>query len=377
MERHQVIPRANWQESVLDLGFTFHTMNGDPYWDESVCYSFSDKEVTQLEKATAELEEMCLQLVGDLVAQGSYDRLKIPEIAHPLIEASWQNSHRNLYGRFDFSYDGVEGSPPKLLEYNADTPTSLLESSIIQWQWLSDVFPDRDQFNAIHEKIVSAWKAIPLEDPTVYFTCISNQQEDRITIEYLQDTALQAGLKAEFIDIEDIGWNGDSFVDLYDNEIQTLFKLYPWEWLLEDEFAANIIQSSTLFMEPAWKMLLSNKGILALLWEKFPNHPYLLPAYLEENKITGKSVKKPLWSREGENIQILKSQAGGTSLVTTGPYEGDDYVYQAYQALPDFDGNYPVIGSWVIASQPAGIGIREDKHLITGSNARFVPHYIK
>lgn len=377
MERHQVTPRSNWEKSVLDLGFTFHTMNGDPYWDESVCYSFSPDEINQLEKATAELETMCLQVVEDVVTQGSYDRLRIPEIAHPLIEASWQRGHRNLYGRFDFSYDGIEGSFPKLLEYNADTPTSLLEASVIQWQWLSEVFPDRDQFNTIHEKIVSAWQAIPLEDPMVYFTCIADQPEDRITIDYLRDTALQAGLQADFIDIEDIGWNGDCFVDLNEQEIHTLFKLYPWEWLMEDEFATNIIQSSTLFMEPAWKMILSNKGILALLWEKFPNHPYLLPAYLENNKITGKSVKKPLLSREGENIQILKAQSGGAALTTTGPYDGDDYIYQAYQPLPDFNGNYPVIGSWVIASQPAGIGIREDTHLITGSNARFVPHFIK
>ena len=43
--------------------------------------------------------------------------------------------------------------------------------------------------------------------------------------------------------------------------------------------------------------------------------------------------------------------------------------------LPDFDGHHPVIGSWVIANQAAGIGIREDTSPITGNNSRFVPHY--
>ena len=35
-----------------------------------------------------------------------------------------------------------------------------------------------------------------------------------------------------------------------------------------------------------------------------------------------------------------------------------------------------MIGSWLVASQPCGIGIREDTSLVTGNNARFVPHII-
>jgi glutathionylspermidine synthase len=36
-----------------------------------------------------------------------------------------------LYGRFDLAYRG--DGPPKLLEYNADTPTALFEAAVVQW----------------------------------------------------------------------------------------------------------------------------------------------------------------------------------------------------------------------------------------------------
>jgi glutathionylspermidine synthase len=50
------------------------------------------------------------------------------------------------------------------------------------------------------------------------------------------------------------------------------------------------------------------------------------------------------------------------------------YIYQQYCAPPNFDGNYPVLGSWVIDGESAGIGIRESNTLVTGNFSRFVPH---
>lgn len=375
MERISLTPRQGWDKKVTDLGFSFHTIQGDLYWDESACYSFSAQEIDMLEEATAELEQLCLEVVDKVISQDLYHRLAIPDQACALIDASWKNGHKNLYGRFDFSYSGEESSPPKLLEYNADTPTSLFEASVVQWQWLEDVIPDGDQFNSIHEKLIDAWKGMNFEDPTVYFTCMGDHEEDRVTVEYLRDTALQAGLQVPFIDLRDIGWDGDSFVDLEDRPIDTLFKLYPWEWMLKEEFGSHIIDSSTLFIEPAWKMILSNKGLLALLWEHFPNHPNLLPSFFDKTQLQGKSVRKPLLSREGANISFISQEQGGGDLVTAGPYGAEGYVYQEQCSLPNFDGHYPVIGSWVIASEPAGIGIREDRSPITGNDSRFIPHY--
>lgn len=373
MERITLTPRHDWKRTVVDLGFSFHTINGDPYWDETACYAFTANEIDTIEEITADLESMCLEVVDRVVSQGLYDQLRIPEMARPLIEASWKGGHKNLYGRFDLAYNGVEGSPIKVLEYNADTPTSLLEASVVQWQWLSQVMPDGDQFNSIHEKLIAAWQAFDLDSENVHFSCIASHEEDHITVDYLRDTALQAGFKPQFLDIQEIGWDGDRFVDLDNREIHTLFKLYPWEWLLSEAFGAHIIKSTTLFIEPPWKMILSNKGLMALLWEFFPDHPNLLPASFNEHEIRGKKVCKPLLSREGANVSIVSS--GRISTSTAGPYGSEGYVYQSYYPIPDFEGNYPIIGSWVIASESAGIGIREDKSPITGNDSRFIPHY--
>ncbi len=118
--------------------------------------------------------------------------------------------------------------------------------------------------------------------------------------------------------------------------------------------------------------MLSNKAVLPLLWELFPGHPNLLPASFEP--LRGDQVKKPVLGREGANISVIRG--GRTVAETPGDYGADGFVYQQYAALPDFGGLRPVVGSWVVDGEPAGMGIREDG-LITGNLARFVPHAIE
>jgi glutathionylspermidine synthase len=157
--------------------------------------------------------------------------------------------------------------------------------------------------------------------------------------------------------------------------IKNIFKLYPWEWLISDAFARNILQDENraFWIEPAWKMILSNKAILPILWELFPDHPLLLPAYFEAGRLS-RFVKKPILSREGANIDLVTD--GRLLHHTDGQYGREGYIFQELFELPDFDGNYPVIGSWVIGQEPAGMGIREANTLVTDNKSRFVPHLI-
>jgi glutathionylspermidine synthase len=201
---------------------------------------------------------------------------------------------------------------------------------------------------------------------------VKDNPEDFGNLEYLRDCALQGGWDARPIYIEDLGWDGARFVDLQDAPIETLFKLYPWEWLVREDFGSHLLARPARLIEPAWKMLLSNKALLVLLWEMNYGHPNLLPTYFSPQPFAGDHVKKPLLSREGANVTI---RSRGVVRWQPGNYGKEGFVYQAIAPLPSFDGRYPVIGSWIVGDAAAGIGIREDDSPITRNSSRFVPHY--
>ena len=412
MKRHRCQPRPDWREKVERVGLTFHSHDDGPYWDESACYELTAAEVEALELAANQLHFLCIDAAEAVIKNKWWSRLGICEAAIPVILKSWERDDFSLYGRFDFSYDGL--TPPKLLEYNADTPTALVEAAVAQWFWVQELHPQADQFNSIHERLIAAWKrfagarvvstrsssegkpgAENLEahsasgvlrvgttrapilqpPPTIHFSCVKEMAEDEMTILYLRDTCEQAGVKTKSVFIDDIGWHQreNHFVDLDHERIERAFKLYPWEWLWHEEFSEHLAKDSLQFIEPAWKMLLSNKGLLPILWELFPDHPNLLPAYENAELLGSRYIRKPKLSREGNNISWIE---GGVAVEKNGGSYGEEgFVYQATANLPDFDGNHPVFGVWVVDHEAAGLGIREDTRRITGNLSRFVPHY--
>jgi glutathionylspermidine synthase len=373
VRRLAISPRPDWRKKVEEVGLTWHSSD-QVYWNESAFYEFTAKEVDLLESATNELEAMTLAAAQHIIDNRLYSRLGIPDVAVPLIESSWEAEPPSLYGRFDLAYDGV--LPPKLLEYNADTPTSLVEAAVAQWYWLQDVFPKRDQFNSIHERLVALWKELTpyLPGQRVDF-CSMDDAEDGMTVTYLQDTAQQAGLTTSAFPIDEIGWDGSGFLGPGNELLGALFKLYPWEWLVREEFGRHIGSAGTLWIEPPWKMLLSNKGLLPVLWELYPRHPYLLEAHFDAPGLMLSWVKKPLLGREGANITMHQP---GQDLETGGDYGEEGFIYQDLAPVKCFDGSYPVIGSWVIGHEEgnaaAGMGIRESDTPITGNTSRFTPH---
>jgi len=376
MKRIVTSPRNNWQAAVEKLGFGFHTTDV-PYWREDAYYEFSLAEITKIEQATQELWGMCLEAVQHVIDHRLYPLFSIPPKAIPLIEKSWNLDAPAIYGRFDFGYDGDN---LKLFEFNADTPTSLFEAGIVQWFWLQDFDKDKDQLNSVHEKLIGYWKYLKpyLYEGPVHFACIKQSLEDLTTVEYIRDCAVQAGLETKLIFIDDLGWLEErkSFVDLEDQPIKNLFKLYPWEWMVNEPFFEQLlIKEDMHWIEPAWKMILSNKAILPLLWELFPNCPYILECYHEAENTLTDYVRKPLLSREGANVQIVKG--GLVAAHTSGEYGAEGFVCQARFDSPAFEGQTPVLGSWVIGQEPAGLGIRETADLITSNTSCFIPHLIR
>ena len=384
MQRIACPERDDWRTTAESAGFDFHTIDGERYWDERAYYAFTLDEIErQIEAPTGEIDAMCLELVGKAVDDEEYlQRLKIPEGYWDLISDSWHNDQQSLYGRLDLCFDG--SNPARLLEYNADTPTSIFESAVFQWTWLEQaieraIIPKRaDQYNSIHERLIDAWKKLGRTDH-LHLAGMLENTEDAGTLAYLQDTAAQAGLATTMIDIESVGLRDDgNFVDLDDRRIELAFKLYPWEWMFQDAFGTKLASAPTRWIEPPWKAILSNKGILPLLWEMFPKHPNLLPAYFEDDPkaamLRSSFVRKPLYSREGSNVAIVVD--GVAVDQDEGPYGAEGYIRQAVATLPRLDGNYVALGSWIAAGQPCGLSAREDLSPITKNTSRFLPHAI-
>jgi glutathionylspermidine synthase len=395
MRRLTATPRRDWQDRVARVGLTYHTLaDGSPYWDESAYWEFSSAEIDRLEAATAEIQRLALAAGDVILNQDRLAQMGIPSAAAPAIRAAWNNEPPALYGRLDLAYDGTS---IKLLEYNADTPTGLVEAAVAQWYWLQDCFPGADQFNSLHEKLVAKWKDLKdyINSPA-YFADVGTD-EDRMTAAYLQDTAQQGGLKTRHIAMHEIGWDSKRlcFVDLDNHAIETLFKLYPWEWLLNEPFGPQALSTlppasplqpygprkdrrqwgSLLWIEPIWKMLWSNKALLAILWELNPGHELLLPAYLDSPRELTSYVRKPLLGREGSGIAVVRD-----GLLAEGVQTGDGdsaCVYQALASMASGGGKLAVFGSWLVDGEPAGMGIRESKGLVTNNTSCFVPHLFR
>ncbi|WP_347260941.1 glutathionylspermidine synthase family protein [Rudaea sp.] len=391
MRRIEIAERPDWRASAERLGFRFHTIAGEVYWDERACYAFTLGEIERdIETPTGELHEMAMDLVADCVRdEALLKRLAIPETYWNWIADSWRTAAPHVYGRMDLAYDGH--GPAKLYEFNYDTPTSLYEAAFFQWHWLEEqkqrgVLPaNADQYNLIQENLIEAFGAIARRLPRpFYFSAVRESVEDQATITYLRDCAEQAGIATKAIAVEDIGLAKDGrFTDLDDGVIGTLFKLYPLEFMFAEEFGEALPKSGIHLIEPPWKAILSNKGVLPLLWQRHENHPNLLPAFFDEAQFEDDAraalpagwVRKPFFSREGANIEM--HLADDSTTASAGPYDDAPTIRQAVHPLPRFDGGYPLVGSWVVGDRPSGIGIREDATLITRDTARFVPHIIE
>jgi glutathionylspermidine synthase len=419
------VVRPRWRETVAGQGLIYNDTllpSGETvsYWREGPFYDFTADEVETLHTDAATLFEMCVAAGDHILENGLLDRLGIPDFAWDQVARTWYDDDTgpggrsrgdfspSVYGRFDLRYDGAR---PQLLEFNADTPTALPESAVIQWYWHVETSQGKDQWNALHERLVDAWQrnidrlrqARPhLPTPlTIHFACdgADGSGEDLFNTEYLMETARQAleprGYRVKFVWMSQIGAGDpatdDHFYDADLERIYVIFKLYPWEWMTTERFARQCfrdmgdpLRDSTVWIEPPYKMLWSNKGLLPVLWELYGDDParreLLLPAYFEADRPAWLTsyVRKPLLGREGANVTIVVD--GETVLSTPGPYDGP-FVCQGYAPLPAFADEHgrawhPVLGVWLVDGEPAGLGIRESAGPVTDNLSHFVPHTI-
>ncbi|MCH9672687.1 MAG: glutathionylspermidine synthase family protein [Gammaproteobacteria bacterium] len=387
MRRVPMAKRPDARQRLEAGGCFFADMYGEPYMWESMpqayAYEFAAEEVERLQEATRALHDVALAVVDYAAThESALASLGVPDNLAQAAMASWRRQDVALYQRMDLGLDPTDGQF-KLLEYNGDTPTGVVEMNCYL-DWLYDAIeldmlpPGADQFNEFRMELTEHFGNLAAGAP-LYFAAARGLTEEENTVEFLRLCADDAGHDARFIFLDEIGVDAQhNFADQDQFVIENLFKLLPWEDIAIGPYAQAAQRTTTCrFFEPMWKMVWSNKAFLVLAWELFEGHEHLLPAFFEDDPRASTLkhyIRKPQWGREGQNMSIVRDGTVGESL--GGEYADDRMIVQALIDLPSFDGRYPVFGSWVIAGKPAGILIREDAHPITSNLSNCLPHYV-
>lgn len=379
--RFELIPeREKWREKLAAAGLRYHSVGGR-YWIEGERLAIPERDIELLERATRETHLMYVDLAEDVCARGDVERLGFPAELASAIDWSFKNERDlTLMGRFDFLHcPGEKGMARwKCAEYNADCPTLLIESSVAQWFWAQETAPGEQQFNQIHEKLVDRFAFLKERLPdTLHVAGFEGSAEEACHLEYVRDCAIQGGFVAKSAWLEQLEWNAERFETLKtpsQESVETLYKIAPWEWLFE-RGVNTAIHSATRTLEPMWKAILSNKGALAMLWERHEGHPCLLPSFLEPGPLSGERfVKKPFFSRSGQNMSLYSAE-GALEDYTDGYLNPAQFLYQRYAPIDPRGGRFLTYGSWVVGEEPAGLGVRESSRWAANERTcLFLPH---
>jgi glutathionylspermidine synthase len=396
MQRIKTDVRPGYVQKLQDMGFTWHThTSGAPYWDESAYWSISGNEAEKLQTGAREGYQMILDTIEFVISSGQLALFGYSAEQCAVIEKSWEesDSEPTLYGRFDMAFDGTQ---PKILEFNGDNPGSLFETAMVQRAWAQELFPNKQQFNMLHERMLSIFKVLAqfnasrsvtsAWNPVLHITGLGGDPESEGTAAYLANCAEQAGISVNLLALNEIGLYDDRdgdppfFVDVENQPIHTLLKLRPLDWMLSggdlsDAMASSLTSGAMRIIEPAWKMLASNKRMMSFLWNRYAYHPLLLNTSMTP-LIGMDQVRKPVTGYEGQNI-VITTAAGVEVERTQGAFAETQSVYQERATLANADGNNAVFGVWLVDGDGVALSVRESDHLITDNNSRFVPHIIE
>ncbi len=375
------------------LGFVWHTDSDESSYISDELVVLSEQEAEAYYEATNELYDMYVEAAEHVVENNLFHEVGIPFNLIDIIKESWENDvHWHLYGRFDLA-GGIDGKPVKLLEFNADTPTALFETAIIQWAMLKqNDLEEESQFNGLYEALVDNFKRLVTleEDVSTFeerydgwnflFTSVKGNSEEENTVRLLQYIATEAGYQTEFAYIDDIEFSVEKGIEYEGTSYELWFKLIPWEDIALEEsdlamLLTNIIKNQkAIIFNPAYVLLFQSKGLLKILWDLYPNHPLLLESSFEP--LEGqKQVKKPVFGREGGNVSILDENALELEAVE-GDYANHKMIYQAYTELPtDTQGNSYQAGVFY-AYEACGLGFRKGGKILDNMS-KFVGHIVK
>ncbi len=391
IELHPIRPLDD--ETLEQIGFTWHTDEDGSKYVSDRLVKITQQEAEAYYKAVNELYDMYVQAAEHVIQNDLFFELGIPFNLVDIIKKSWENDvHWHIYGRFDLA-GGTDGKPIKLIEFNADTPTALFETAILQWVLLKhNGLDETKQFNNVYEAISTNFKRLItlFDDPELFeelyegwkilFSSVEGNDEEEATTRLLQQMATDAGFATEFEFLHNVRFDEEGIYDMNENPFEYWFKLYPWEDIAieEGELATtltNIVKNQkAIILNPAYTLLFQSKGMMKILCDLFPDSPYLLKTSFEP--LEGlKQVEKPVFGREGANIRIIDADASVIA-EEEGPYDNFKKVYQEFAELPkDSEGNIYQAGVF-FAYEGCGLGFRRSRNPIVDNMSKFVGHIL-
>lgn len=375
------------------LGFVWHTDSDETSYISDELVVLSETEAEAYYAATNELYDMYVEAAEYVIENNLFHEIGIPFNLIDAIKESWGNDvHWHLYGRFDLA-GGIDAKPIKLLEFNADTPTALFETAIIQWAILKqNNLEESSQFNATYEALVDNFKRLVIleEDVSTFeerydgwkflFTSIRGNAEEENTVRLLQHMANEAGYETQFAYIDDVEFDPEEGISFQDESYELWFKLIPWEDIALEEsdlamLLTNIIKNQkAIVFNPAYTLLFQSKGLLKILWDLYPNHPLLLESSFEP--LEGQmQVKKPVFGREGGSVSILDSDGDVVEHIEA-DYDNHKMLYQAYTELATDDIGDSYQAGVFYAYEACGLGFRKGGKILDNMS-KFVGHVVK
>ncbi|APW65824.1 glutathionylspermidine synthase [Poseidonibacter parvus] len=381
-------------EYLESIGFVWHTDEDNSSYIADEVVVVNENEANAYYEACNELYDMFCEAGEHVIENDLFHEINIPFNLVETIKESWENDvHWHLYSRFDLA-GGLDGAPIKLIEFNADTPTSLFETAIIQWALLkANGLDEASQFNNLYDALKDNFKRIITLDSDIekfdeyyndlgwkiLFSSISSSAEDENTTKLLQHIANEAGFNTDFEFIDKVGFNDEGiFKD--EESFEFWFKLIPWEDIAIDEselalVLADIIkEKKAIIFNPAYTLMFQSKGFMKILWDLYPNHPLLLETSFEP--LDGKKqVEKRCFGREGANTKII-NEDGSIDVQTEGEYEGHKAIYQEYVELNTDSNGVTYQAGVFYAYEACALGFRRGEKILDNMS-KFVGHIVK
>lgn len=391
MKLRKITPLS--RDYLEQIGFSWHTDEDGSDYIESELVELTQEEAEAFYAAANELYDMYVAAAQYVIDNDLFSELEIPFNLIEAIKMSWENDvHWHLYGRFDLA-GGIDGKPIKLIEFNADTPTCLFETAILQWAALKQNSLDEGrQFNNLYEALSENFKRlVTLGEETeefenlyegwkILFSSVRGLDEEEKTVRLLQSAAEAAGFVTNFAYADEVEFDDESGIWFNGENYEYWFKLIPWESIAIEESAlalylTNIMKNQkAIILNPAYTLLFQSKGIMKVLWDLFPNHPLLLQSDFTSLRNV-KQVRKPFLAREGANVTIF-DENGRVVANNGGEYEEGKFLWQEFNEFCKDEAGAKYQAGVFFAYEACALGFRKGGEIL-GNSSKFVGHLIK